>query len=247
MLYVHNFLTNPRRHQRWGSGMRFLDECGKFIEESRRHFRSTGAVLPSSRFLARSLVSEVRKPRGPSRILEVGPGTGSVTAELVRYLLPCDRLDAVEVSGHFVNVLRRRLDSEWRARRDAVQLFHCPVEELPGEGVYDYIISGLPFNNFPVGLVRDIFQAYSRLLKPGGTLSYFEYVFIRELKHPFVDRRERRRLYRVGRVVRQYIDAYQVRRERIFMNVPPAMVRHLRLRPRPVYTTGMDSRRAVLV
>ena len=227
--------------------MRFLDECGKFLRETRRQFRYTGAVLPSSRFLAKALVSEVRKPRGPARILEVGPGTGSVTAAIVRHMLPWDRLDAVEINGHFIHVLQRRLDTDWRARRDRVQLIHSPVEELPGEGVYDYIISGLPFNNFPVGLVRTIFQSYSRLLKPGGTLSYFEYVLAREVQHAFTSRRERRRLYRIGRIVNTYVSAFQVRRQRILMNVPPAIVRHLRLRPRVAVPTGMDNRQAVLV
>src|SRR5260370_24268622 len=59
-------------------GMRYWVECGNFFRESRRHFGNTGSFLPSSRFLARALVSELRKPRGPFRILEVGPGTGSV-------------------------------------------------------------------------------------------------------------------------------------------------------------------------
>ena len=92
-------------------------------------------------------------------------------------------------------------------------------------------MSGLPLNNFPVALVRQIFQAYNRLLKPGGVLSYFEYVLIRQLKTPFVNRRERRRLYRVGKLVGRYIRSYQVRRKQVLMNVPPAIVRHLRLKP----------------
>ena len=107
------------------------------------------------------------------------------------------------------------------------------MEELLGEGVYDYIISGLPLNNFPVALVREIFGTYNRLLKPGGMLSYYEYTLVRQLKTPFVDRRERRRLFRVGRVMRGYIRNFQVRRERIFINVPPATVRHLRFKPAP--------------
>jgi hypothetical protein len=85
-------------------------------------------------------------------------------------------------------------------------------------------------NNFSVAQVREIYRAYNRLLKPGGTLTYYEYVFIRQLKTPFSGRRERRRLYRIGRVVGQYIRTYQVRRQRVFMNMPPAVVRHLRLR-----------------
>jgi hypothetical protein len=83
-------------------------------------------------------------------------------------------------------------------------------------------------------MVREIFQAYNRLLSPGGTLSYYEYSLIRQLKTPFVNRRERRRLYRVGRVMGSYIRNYQVDRERIFINVPPAIVRHLCFHPRVI-------------
>lgn len=213
--------------------MRYWAECGNFIRESRRHFRNTGALLPSSRFLARALVSELRKPRLPARILEVGPGTGSVTAELLRHLQPGDHLDAVEVNLRFLNLLQRRLDQEWslRYRPGQVRLIHAPVQDVPGEGCYDYIVSGLPLNSFPVSQVRDIFRSYIRLLKPGGTLTYFEYVLIRQLTTPFVNRRERGRLARIGRVVGHYIRAYEVRRQRVLINVPPATVRHLRLKP----------------
>src|SRR5207253_7898982 len=132
--------------------MRFWVECGDFIRESRRHFRDTGSFLPSSRFLARALVSELRKRRGPGRILEVGPGTGAVTAQILRHLLPGDRLDLVELNSHFINLLERRFADEWKwwPYRDQVTLIHSAVEKLTGEGVYDYIISGLPLNNFPV-------------------------------------------------------------------------------------------------
>jgi phospholipid N-methyltransferase len=208
-------------------------ECGDFFRQFRRHFQATGAILPSSRFLARALVKPLRSPRGPCRILEVGPGTGSVTREIARRLLPGDRLDAVEINGHFVRLLERRLQTDkiLRPWRDQIYLIHSAVQDLLGDSVYDFIVSGLPLNNFAVGLVREVFATYTRLLKPGGMLSYYEYTLVRELKTPFVGRRERRRLFRVGRVMRGYIRNYQVRRERIFINVPPATVRHLRLKP----------------
>lgn len=213
--------------------MRIWDECGDFFREFRRHFRTTGAVLPSSRFLASALAAPLRSPRGPARILEVGPGTGSVTRAIARRLLPDDRLDAVEINGHFVELLRERLshDPAFVGRREQVEVIHAALEELAGESVYDYIVSGLPLNNFPVAQIRGIFAAFDRLLKPGGMLSYYEYVLVRQLKTPFVDRRERRRLFRVGRVVGGFIRDYQIRRERIFINVPPATVRHLRFKP----------------
>jgi phospholipid N-methyltransferase len=213
--------------------MQYWNECGTFLREFREHFHDTGALLPSSLFLARALVSELRRSRGPRRILEVGPGTGSVTKEILRHLRFGDTLDAVEVNGQFITLLQRRLneDEKFRAHRHQVRLIHSPLEDLDGEGLYDFIVSGLPLNNFPVSQVREIFRAYERLLKPGGTLTYFEYVLIRHLKTPFADRRERRRLYRVGRVVGGYIREHQVRRERVLMNMPPAIVRHLRPKP----------------
>jgi phospholipid N-methyltransferase len=214
-------------------GMRIWVECGDFFREFRRHFQTTGAILPSSRFLARALVRPLRAPRTPGRILEVGPGTGSVTREIARRMVPGDRLDAVEINASFLDWLRHRieLDAAFWAAADHIRLVHSAVEDLPGESVYDYIVSGLPLNNFPVGQVREIFATYRRLLKPGGMLSYYEYSLVRQLKTPFVNRRERRRLFRVGRVMRTYIRDYQVRRERILINVPPATVRHLQLKP----------------
>jgi len=216
--------------------MQFWDECGTFLREFRRSFKNTGSFLPSGRFLARALTSNLRRYRPPQRILEVGPGTGAVTKQILRHMLPGDSLDAVELNSHFITLLERRFEQEplFRAHRHQVHLIHAPVQDLPGTATYDVIVSGLPLNNFPVALVREVFQVYNRLLRPGGTLSYYEYALIRQLKTPFVDRQERRRLFRVGRVVRRYIDAYQVRRQRIIMNVPPAIVRHLRLKPAEV-------------
>src|SRR5437588_186326 len=121
--------------------MRFWIECGDFIRESRRHFRDTGALLPSSRFLAQALVSEVRKRRTPGRILEVGPGTGSVTAQLLRHLLPGDQLDLVEINSHFISLLQDRFSKErkFRRSRDQVRLVHSAIERLAGDAVYDFI------------------------------------------------------------------------------------------------------------
>src|SRR5713226_8428066 len=94
---------------RRGIGMRYWSECWSFFRETRRRFLQTGSILPSSRFLGRALASELGKPRGPARILEVGPGTGSVTREILRQLQPGDQLDLVEVNERFVDLLRGRI------------------------------------------------------------------------------------------------------------------------------------------
>jgi phospholipid N-methyltransferase len=213
--------------------MRFLAEYRRFFHEFRRDFHHTGALLPSGGFLARAVAKPLAGPRSAARILEVGPGTGAVTRAIVRAMQPGDRLDAVEINPHFARLIEERIqrDPLFAVHRPNLHVINAPVQEVPGDSVYDFILSGLPLNNFTTAEIRSIFATFTRLLKPGGTLAYFEYALIRQLKAPFVGRSERRRLFRVGRLVDQYIRDYQVRRERIFLNVPPAIVRQLQLKP----------------
>jgi phospholipid N-methyltransferase len=209
--------------------MRTWAEYKHFFKEFRRDFHHTGAVLPSGFFLSQALVRPLRLPRRTAHILEVGPGTGSVTREIARRLQVGDRLDAVEINPRFAQMLQQKvrrdpLLSFWQ---DDIRVINAPFQEIVGESIYDFIISGLPLNNFTVAEIRSVFAAFTRLLRPGGTLVYFEYALVRQLKTPFVSRHERRRLFRVSRVVGRYIREHQVRRERIFINVPPAIVRQL--------------------
>lgn len=212
--------------------MGYLAESRTFFREYREHLKQTGSVLPSSRFLARALASEMAKPRGPARILEVGPGTGPATTELARHLQAGDQLDCVELNPRFVAWLQHRFDTEpiFLAKREQIRLIHGPVEQIEGENQYDFIVSGLPLNAFPVELVVEIFRVLERLSKPGCVLSYFEYILVREMQWPFVGAAGRERLRQIGHVVDGYIQRCQFRVQRIWRNVTPAYVRHLRLK-----------------
>ncbi len=211
--------------------MWYGQSCANFVRELRRNFGAIGAVLPSSRFLARAMTKPLKdgKPTEPSRrILEVGAGTGAITGEIVRRLRDGDRLDVVEINQRFGDLLKERLGSDW-LNSPQVRIIHAPLEEVPGDACYDYIISCLPLNIFPSLQVRRVFAAFERLLAPEGTLTFFEYTWIRQLKSPFVNRRERRRLHRVGGIVGSYVRNYQFGCNHVLANVPPATVHHLQL------------------
>src|SRR6516162_8358469 len=142
-----------------------LADCRLFFQEFRRNFHSTGALAPSGQRLARSLAHYVdHRPENqhagdrPKRILEVGPGTGAVTRQIIRRMHPSDRLDLVEINENFVERLndRFRNDPEFRevSPRSAV---HCTrIENLQSDAPYDVIISGLPLNNFTVDEVETV-------------------------------------------------------------------------------------------
>ena len=210
--------------------MQYWTQCKEFFGQFRSQYYTTGSILPSSRALGRALTRPLRSAAPPRTILEVGPGTGAVTAEIVRSLKEDDRLDIVEINPQFVAVLNRRFAEEpsFRRRRHQSRIIHAPLQELPGQGIYDFMISGLPLNNFSLALVKDIFRSYERLLRPGGTLSYFEYLAIRDFKMPLVSREERHRLSSLGEYLERKICAAQVAEDVVLWNVPPAVARHFR-------------------
>ncbi len=210
--------------------MRFLTECRQFYRQFREQYHTTGSILPSSRALARAMTRPLRHAKTARRILEVGPGTGAITAQIVRELRAGDQFDIVEINPEFVAFLGQRFSEEpdFRKRRKQTRIMHCPLQEVPGEHLYDFMISGLPLNNFSLALVEDIYKSYERLLKPTGTLTCFEYLWIRQMKMPFVKESERDRLAKLTRYLKVKIRRHQIGEEFVFLNVPPAVARHLR-------------------
>jgi phosphatidylethanolamine/phosphatidyl-N-methylethanolamine N-methyltransferase len=201
-----------------------------FFRQFRERFETTGAVLPSSRFLARAMTRPLAKCSGPRRILEVGPGTGAVTGHIVKEVKLDDRFDLVEINGEFAQLLRDRFDSDptYKPASPVSKVHVCPLQEFACDGEYDVIISGLPFNNFPAELVESLVDRCLSLLKPGGTFSLFEYMFIRPLRLTVTRGAEKQRLAEIERIMQTRFESQRIRRDWIFMNVPPAWVQHLR-------------------
>jgi phospholipid N-methyltransferase len=209
---------------------RLLADYRVFWKEFRQNFHTTGAVLPSGRSLAMALSRYVRDTPGPRRVLEVGPGTGAVTTHIAAPLGPNDRLDLVELNDRFVQHLRERFATEpaLRAIADRARVLHQRVEDLPEGESYDLIISGLPLNNFSVADVEQILVVLRRLLRRGGTLSFFEYIGVRPARALFSGAAERARLRGISRSLRRLLGEHEIRRDWVWSNVPPAWVHHVR-------------------
>ncbi len=250
---------------------RRLTENALFFREYLRNFHSTGALLPSGRFLANALTRfvgqrsedprndqlchavgrisksvpggrtdlEIRPTCNPPtdslacstrKILEVGPGTGAVTRLIIAGMGKADSLDLVELNETFVRQLKDRFEHEaaFQAVAERARVLHCPVEELPHEQTYNVIVSGLPLNNFSAALVEQILATLVGLLSPDGTLSFFEYIAVRPARALVSGRAERARLRGVGEAMRAVLDPHEIRREAVWLNVPPAWVHHVR-------------------
>ncbi|MGD9127641.1 MAG: methyltransferase domain-containing protein, partial [Planctomycetia bacterium] len=192
-----------------------MNEYRLFWREFRQNFHTTGAVLPSGKRLARKLARFVGKGDQPKRILEVGAGTGAVTHYISKAMGPEDQLDLVELNASFADSLRTMLrdDTHYASTADRIRVLETAIEDFPTDEPYDVIVSGLPLNNFSVESVQAILDQLMTLLKPDGTLSFFEYIAIRRVKAAVSRRDERHRLRGIGQVTDQLFDKHEIHRD----------------------------------
>jgi phospholipid N-methyltransferase len=108
-----------------------------------------------------------------SRVIELGPGTGVVTRELLAGTGERGALLAVDTDRAFVERIRRA----W----PEIDCVCASAETLPllaaerGWSDVDHIVSGLPFAVLPAATTRLIIDGVHRLLRQGGTFTTFQY------------------------------------------------------------------------
>jgi phospholipid N-methyltransferase len=124
---------------------------------------------------------------------------------------------------------RFQRDPLFQPAADRCRVIHDRIESFGGLAEYDLVISGLPLNNFDVAVVESILDAFSRFVRPGGKVSFFEYFAIRRVRAVVSNRRQRERLRGIDRVLGNFLSAHACGRELVWRNVPPAWVHHVRI------------------
>ena len=210
-----------------------LRDTRLFFSQALRTFHATGSILPSSGALAHEMAEHVRTrsdPDGSLRILEAGAGTGAISRGIAAAMRPGDTLDLVEANPEFAAYVEELLvsDPELSGIADAATVHACLVNDMGTDRTYDVIVSGLPFANFTADQVKGILDYYFTVLRPGGTLSFYGYLYTKEVKAVIAKREDYLRQARSGWVVQDWIDRYGIGSEKVFANVPPAWVHHLR-------------------
>jgi phospholipid N-methyltransferase len=208
-----------------------------FLIEAARDLRTTGAIAPSGKALARALTEPVRAyATHPLAVLEAGAGTGSITRALIPQLSRGSRLDIVEANPRFAARLRHLVTTHphLAARPAQVNVYEAYVEQLDTDQRYDVIVSGLPLTNFTPVQVERIMTRYMGLLHPGGTLTYFAYLGTHKARALTASRAEVRRHAAVDEIMATYQRTFATGRWTVWANLPPAYVWHLQ---RPLVST----------
>jgi phosphatidylethanolamine/phosphatidyl-N-methylethanolamine N-methyltransferase len=152
-----------------------LDDEVKFIRSWIEKPISTGAVMPSSRVLARAMARYV-DPESNGPVIELGPGTGPVTQALVRQGIDPARLVLVEFNPDFCRLLRVRYPAARVVQGDAYRLRRLLdgyVDE-PAAAV----VSGLPLVTKPLRTRLRLISDAMTLLAAGAPFVQFTYAMV---------------------------------------------------------------------
>ncbi len=167
--------------------MRFI----KFIREFLKNPKEVGAVAESSGFLARKMAQQMN---GATNVVEFGPGTGSVTTEILRHLPKNGKLTCFEINSNFCERLKSIKDSRLKVINDDVQNCGKYVEQ------FDCVLSSLPLATFGKSDREKIIALSSR----SKTYIQFQY-------NPFLKPK-----------LKQYF--HDVKMKFVPLNIPPAFV-----------------------
>jgi phospholipid N-methyltransferase len=169
-----------------------------------------GAVAPSSRELSQILASVVPDTGRPT-VVELGAGTGAVSAA-IRQRLPAEgRHIAVEIDRELANYLRERHPGMQVLVGDAAEL-HALVRATETERI-DAVVSGLPWALFDEAQQRQVLLQVCRTLAPGANFSTFGY------RHTMAMSAARR--FRA--LLHNHFDEVVVT-QTVWRNLPPALV-----------------------
>lgn len=140
-----------------------------------------GAIAPSSPALARAVAAQIDPGRdGP--VLELGPGTGSMTRELLARGIAPERMIAIEWDADFARTIAAEFPGVKVIRGDAFDLDGT----LPKRGLQQFaaIVSGIPLLNHSKEKRCALVEAAFRRLAPGAPMIQFSYGLSAPVKPP---------------------------------------------------------------
>lgn len=146
----------------------------EFFKGFLRNPKEVGSVLPSSRFLARRVLEcgDVAKARV---VVELGPGTGVLTGQILEHMPTDGKLVAVEILPEFAKLLRESWDDP------RITVFEGSSADLEralaeaGEVQADLVVSGIPFSTLEGGVGRRTLEAAKRVLGENGRFVAYQF------------------------------------------------------------------------
>jgi phospholipid N-methyltransferase len=188
-----------------------------FLREFLRRPGQLGTCFTSSRALSAKMIDGIGLERARA-VVELGPGPGPVTEQIVERMPAGCKFLAVEQNGELAAVLRERFPSVRVVQDDAARLEAICRRAGIEPGSVDCVVSGVPFLLLDEPAQRRILASVAAVLRPGGAFSQVTYGAEGLLPKA-----------RRFRAVLDSVFASVRRRGPVLANVPPAFVYQCRL------------------
>ena len=150
------------------------DSKKSFLRQFLKEKKMVGSMIPSSRFLARKMLSSV--DFAVSRVfVELGPGNGVFTKLVLEQMSADSKLYVFELNDMFFKVLKAEITDP------RVVLIHDSAEKIgeylkrDGLTSADVVLSSLPLANFSTGLKAKILSECYNILREAGIYVQFQY------------------------------------------------------------------------
>ncbi|MBM88022.1 MAG: ribosomal RNA adenine dimethylase [Gammaproteobacteria bacterium] len=138
-----------------------------------KNFKTTGTITPSSGNLVKRLLLPINFADARC-IVELGPGNGCVTRELLKSMRKDSELLCLEVNNDFVGQLNKIQDSRLNIYNACATSMRKILDILDIREV-DYIVSSLPLALMDDEVVENILFAVDSNLKKGGRFLQYQY------------------------------------------------------------------------
>ncbi|MFA4872478.1 MAG: methyltransferase domain-containing protein [Patescibacteria group bacterium] len=145
-----------------------------FLKNSLKNFNQIGAFVPSSQFLARTMLEGVHLPRAKC-VVEFGGGTGAITTHILKLLPPHATLIVFELNKELAAHLKHTIT-------DPRVFVVCDRAERIGRYLKkygfkkaDYIISSLPLAHFHRAALEGLLSEIITHLHRKGVYIQYQY------------------------------------------------------------------------
>jgi len=195
-----------------------------FAVEALANYKTTGAVAPSSRYLARAMLLPLNLQPG-CVVVELGAGTGVMTQALLE-ILPADgALFAFEINSRFYEYLKKKFpDKRLVLLKTRAENLERELQKRGCQHV-DAVVSSLALGFFSDPERRALLESFVPLMDDNSVYTQYQYIQGLELKNG------RFRRYNIQSLLRQYFSSVQC--NTVWRNIPPAFVFACRKKGRP--------------
>jgi phospholipid N-methyltransferase len=144
-----------------------------FFKESIKNFKTTGTIMPSSRYLIKRMLNDIDF-NNANVIVEYGPGNGIITNHLLEKMHQNTKLICFEINDEFYKHLSLINDERLILIKQSAENI---LEVLKKHNIsqVDYFISSLPLTMIPKDIAVNILQLSKKSLKSKGFFIQYQY------------------------------------------------------------------------